>query len=115
MRRWSKRIGYPILLLFWLMIMAFPTFAFFLATNGEVQFGDEAGSHLRFFLVQEEDSGGVGIEWVREALQVEGCNRTTLRYFLWEGSSSGQNVSYCQCYDPLTNSPLPIEESSCTQ
>lgn len=115
MKRWLKRIGYLVLLLFWLIIMAFPTFAFFLATNGEVKFGSETQTHLRFFMVQEETSAGVGIEWVRDAWQVENCTRTTLNYFLWEGNNGKQNVSFCQCYDPITKTPLPIEENLCTQ
>jgi hypothetical protein len=115
MNRWLKRVGTFVFLLIWLLVMGFPTFAFFLATNGEVQLGSEARSHIRFFLVQEETSGGVGVEWIRDARQVENCTRTTIRYFLWEGSSVGQNVSFCQCYDPITDAPLPVEESSCTQ
>ena len=115
MKRWLKRGGYAVLLLIWLIVMAFPTFAFFLATNGEVQIGSEPRSHVRFFLVQEEASGGVGLEWVRGARQVDDCTRTTIRYFLWEGSSADQNVSFCQCYDPVTDAPLPVEEDSCTQ
>jgi hypothetical protein len=114
MNRWLKRIGYFLFLLLWLMVMAFPTFAFFLATNGEVQLGSEPRSHLRFFMVQEEASSGVGIEWVRGARQVDDCTRTTIRYFLWEGSSAGQNVTFCQCYNPVTDAPLPTEESICT-
>lgn len=114
MNRWLKRLSYGVLIILWLVIMAFPTFAFFLATKGEVQFGNEPRNHVRFFMVQEEASGGVGVEWVRSARQVENCTQTTLRYFLWEGSSSGQNVSFCQCYDPITDAPLPGEESICT-
>jgi len=113
MKRWLKRIGTPILLILWLIIMAFPTFAFFLATNGQVQLGREAKSHVRFFMVQEKTSSGVGLEWVRGAGQAENCTRTTIRYFLWEGSSAGQNISFCQCYDPLTITPMPVEESNC--
>lgn len=115
MNRWLKRIGYFIFLILWLIIMAFPTFAFFLATNGEVQLGREARSHVRFFMVQEETSGGVGLEWVRSARQVDNCTRTSIRYFLWEGNSAGQNTNFCQCYDPATDAPLPTEESNCTQ
>ena len=115
MRRWLKRTGYAVFLLIWLIIMAFPTFAFFLATNGQVQLGSEPQRHIRFFLVQEETSGGVGLEWVRGTRQADDCTRTTIRYFLWEGSSAGQNVSFCQCYDPVTETPLPVEEGSCSQ
>lgn len=114
MNRWLKRIGYLFLLLLWLAVMAFPTFAFLLATKGELRLGDEPRSHVRFFMVQEENTNGVGMEWVRAAGRVENCTRTTLRYFLWDGGDAGQNVSFCQCYDPLTNAPLPLEESHCT-
>jgi hypothetical protein len=115
MKRWLRRSGYLALLLLWFVIMAFPTFAFFLATKGEVQFGSQAQNHIRFFMVQEETSGGIGVEWVREARQVDNCSQTSLRYFLWEGSSAGQNVSFCQCYDPVTNTLLSTEESNCIQ
>ena len=108
-------MGYLLLLLLWLMVMAFPTFAFFLSTNGEIQLGEDPQSHVRFFMVQEESSSGVGVEWVRGARESENCTRTSLVYFLWEGDSAGQNTTFCQCYDPVTNAPLPVEESSCSQ
>jgi hypothetical protein len=114
MNRWLKRLVYFFLLLLWLMVMAFPTFAFLLATQGELQLGDEPRSHLRFFMVQEPASSGVGVEWVRAASRVENCTRTTLRYFLWESDEANQNVRFCQCYDPVTSAPLPVEESRCT-
>lgn len=115
MNRWLKRAVYAVLLLFWLMVMAFPTFAFVLAMRGEVQLGSEPRTHVRFFMVQEETSSGVGIEWVRAARRVANCTRTTIRYFLWEGSSAGENVTFCQCYDPVNGAPLPVEESNCTR
>ena len=115
MNRWLKRVGTFVFLILWLVIMVFPTFAFFLATNGEVQLGSEARSHVRFFLVQEKTSSGVGVEWIRNAQQVDNCAKTTIHYFLWEGNNAGQNVNFCQCYDPVTDAPLPVEESSCTQ
>ena len=115
MRSWLKRAGYLVLLLLWLMVMAFPTFAFLLSTNGEIQFGEDPKRHVRFFMVQEEASSGVGVEWVRGASQVDNCTQTSLLYFLWEGSSAGQNTTFCQCYEPATDVPLSVEESSCTQ
>jgi hypothetical protein len=115
MNRWLKRVVYIFLLLFWLMVMAFPTFAFVLATKGELQLGDEPRSHVRFFMVQEIDTNGIGVEWVRAARQVDHCTRTTIRYLLWDGGSGGENANFCQCYDPVTNMPLPIEESRCTR
>ncbi|WP_420642478.1 hypothetical protein [Candidatus Leptofilum sp.] len=114
MNRWFKRLGYAILIVFWLFIMAFPTFAFFLATRGELQFRDDPRSHMRFFMVQEEASSGIGIEWVRDARGAENCSQTSIRYFLWEGDGRNQNTNFCQCYDPISDAPLPIEESRCT-
>ena len=114
MNLWLKRLGYTAVALLWLIIMIFPTFAFFLATQGEIQLGSEPRSHLRFFMVQEETSSGVGVEWVRTSRQADNCSQTTLRYFLWEGGNQGDNVSFCQCYDPVTNSPLPVEENRCS-
>lgn len=113
MNPWLKRLGYVLVVIVWLVVMVFPTFAFFLATQGEVQLGSEARNHVRFFMIQEETSGGVGVEWVRDAGQPGDCSRTTIRYFLWEGSSAGENVSFCQCFDPETDAPLPVEENSC--
>ncbi len=115
MNRWLKRLGYGVMALFWLTVMIFPTFAFFLATQGEIQLGKEPRNHVRFFMVQEETSSGVGVEWVRNVRQTVNCSRTTIRYLLWEGSNSDDNVSFCQCYDPATDAPLPLEENSCTQ
>ena len=91
--------------------MVFPFVAFKLATNGEMQIGNE--SYLRLFLVQETEANGVGFEWRREAFQVDNCLRTSLGYLMWEGESEG--ASYCQCFDPVTNDPLPVEGSACVE
>ena len=107
MKRWLKWLGYLIALIFWLSIMAFPTFAFFLATQGELQLGSNPRSHVRFFMVQAEDSDGIGIEWVRKTGQTEDCTQTSINYILWEGKSEGNNASFYQCYDPDTGAPLP--------
>lgn len=114
MRRWLRRLGYLLLLIIWLLVMAFPTFAFFLATQDEMQLGSDPRSHVRFFMVQEESSSGVGVEWVRSARQAENCTRTSLRYYFWEGNGEGKNVDFCQCFDPVSAAPLPVEESSCS-
>ncbi|GJM39950.1 MAG: hypothetical protein DHS20C20_02320 [Ardenticatenaceae bacterium] len=113
MNPWVKRVGYGILVIFWLMIMAFPTFAFFLATRGELQMGEDPRSHVRFFMVQEESSG-IGVEWVRDAQGVENCSQTSISYLLWDGNGRNQNTTFCQCYDPLNDAPLPVEESRCS-
>ncbi|MCP4421943.1 MAG: hypothetical protein GY805_35465 [Chloroflexi bacterium] len=115
MKRWLRRLGYFFVLLFWLSVMVFPTFSFFLATQGELQIGSNPRSHVRFFMVQEEESGGVGIEWIRKARRTENCTQTSIDYILWEGSREGNNASFCQCYAPDSDAPLPIEENSCNQ
>jgi hypothetical protein len=95
--------------------MVFPTFAFFLATKGELQLGSDPQSHVRFFMIQEEESGGVGLEWARNARQTENCTQTTIRYFLWEGKQPENNISFCQCFSSDATTPLPVEENSCNQ
>ncbi len=112
MKRWLRRFGYLLIVIIWLMIMCFPTFAFALATNGQIQLGSNPRNQLRFFLVQEEEADGIGVEWSRPLLG-KTCSKTTVTYFLWEGSSQGQNVSYCQCFDPDSGVPLPIDENNC--
>lgn len=115
MKSWIRRIGYIVLVIFWLGVMVFPTFAFFLATQNELQLGSNPRSHIRFFMIQEESSGGLGIEWVRKGSQTDNCTQTTINYFLWEGKRPDNNVSFCQCYSSDTDIPLPVEENSCNQ
>lgn len=109
MKRWLRRLFYLLFFILWLVLMAFPFVAFTLATNGEMRIGGE--SYLRLFLVQEIDANGVGFEWRREALSAESCLRTSVGYLMWEGDSEG--VSYCQCFDPVTNEALPVRGNVC--
>ncbi len=108
-----RRIGYTLLFIFWLSVMVFPTFAFLLATQDELQLGSSPRSHIRFFMVREDESGGVGVEWARKARQTENCTQTSINYFLWEGKRPENNTHFCQCFSPGTDIPLPIEENSC--
>jgi hypothetical protein len=120
MRRWTRRAGYLLIILLWLILVSFPVVAFFLATQGQIQIGD-SDSGLRLFLLQERDTQGLGLQWSRfydngepsSAGQPPGeCTRTTLRYFLWEGDAAGQNLDYCQCRDRQTQEALPV--GTCT-
>jgi hypothetical protein len=108
-KRWLRRLLYLILFIIWLLFMAFPFVAFRLATNGQVQIGDE--SHLRLFLVQETDANGLGVEWRRQLFQPDNCLRTSVGFLMWEGDSEG--VTYCQCYDPATDAPLGGAAAAC--
>lgn len=113
MKRWLRRFGYLFFVIFWLMIMCFPTFAFTLAMREQIQVGNIDSSHLRVFMVVEEDTNGIGIELTRPLLSQASCQKTSVGYLLWEGGKNNQNVSYCQCFDPETDAPLPVDENSC--
>ena len=97
MKSTLRRLAYFLVFLVWLLIMLFPVVAFVLATQGEIMVGKETNSHTRLFLLQEEDTEGVGIEWTRRARESPGCAQTSLIYLMWEGE--GENATYCQCYD----------------
>lgn len=109
MRPWLRRLTYFLVILVWLIIVSLPALAFFVAMNEQVQFGSDPQSHVRIFLLQDQDAQGVGLEWAR---RTDGnCARTSLRYWLWEGNADP--ISYCQCYDEITGSVLPTELSTC--
>ncbi len=95
------------------MVMCFPTFAFVLATNGQIEVGDHPRNHVRFFMVSEEDADGIGVEWTRPLSGQPTCAKTSVAYLLWEGNSQNQNVSFCQCIDPSTGAALPLGEEVC--
>lgn len=105
MKRWLRRLGYLIIVIIWLLVMAFPVLAFTLAGCGELRWGDAAGSHVRLFLLQEPDAEGVGVEWTRPYRPQPACTRTSVTYILWEGRS--ENTSYCQCFDENNGTALP--------
>jgi hypothetical protein len=118
MKRWSKRAGCLLAILAWLILVSFPVIAFLLATQGQIQIGDSS-SGLRLFLLQDSDNQGLGLQWTRPYnnpgavhQSPNECNRTSLRYFLWEGDSADQNSDYCQCLDSQTQQPLPT--NACT-
>lgn len=109
MKRWFRRFGYLVVILVWLLIMAFPVVSFTLATRGQMQLGEDGRSHLRLFMVNADDGAGVGIEWTRRA--GDACLRTSVNYLLWEGSS--QPASYCQCSDPATGALTAADAAQC--
>lgn len=112
MNHWLRRFIYLLITVAWLCVMSFPALAVILAVRGQLQVGDEMGHHLRIFALQEPDVQGIGVEWTRPMRRQPACSQTTVRYLLWQGE--GEDVAFCQCYDPLTNEPTPIEMNSCT-
>jgi hypothetical protein len=112
MSRWLRRFIYLLVTLVWLCVMSLPALAFILAIQGQIQMGNDVRHHLRIFMLQDPDVQGIGIEWTRPLRRQPTCSRTTVNYLLWEGE--GEDVAFCQCYDPLTNDPLPAELQSCS-
>jgi hypothetical protein len=115
MRRWLRRFGYLFIFIIWLIIMSFPAVAFVLATQGQLQLGSSEQRHLRLFLLEDSEAEGVGIEWARAARGHAGCVRTSVNYIMWAGTSEQKNVSFCQCFDPRTGAPLPVDQSQCNE
>lgn len=113
MSRWPRRFIYLLVTLAWLCVMSLPALAFILAVRGQIQIGSDVRHHLRIFALQELDAQGIGVEWTRPVRQQPACSWTTVNYLLWEGE--GEDIAFCQCYDPLTNDPLPVELQFCSE
>ena len=79
-----------------------PIVAFVLAARGELSVGNENGSNVRLFMVNNDDAEGIGIQRVRKAYGEGSCFQGSVRYFLWEGQSTGLNADYCLCFDENT-------------
>jgi len=110
MTPWLRRLLYFLLLLIWLLIMSFPLVAVILATQGQLEIGNEgAGVHVRLFLVQESDQEGVGVEW-SSPVGAEGCRQGRIAYVMWEGD--GVNARYCTCVD-TSGSVISSEPGAC--
>ena len=91
----ARRLIYLSIFLLWALLMCFPIMAFAVAIRGQVEFGNA----IRIFLVQEDNSQGLGIQWNRSAGNQENCTKSSVRYFLWEGGDESLNIDYCQCYN----------------
>ena len=112
MKSWLRRVGYFLIILVWSLIMVFPISAFVLSTRGQINLGQNPKRHVRLFMVQEENSHGVGVEWARRSRNYPDCARTSIRYFLWSGDAT-EPVSFCQCFDPISGAVLPSETGGC--
>ncbi len=83
--------------------MLAPCAAVALALRGEINWQRSEYDGDRVWLIQERDQRGLGYSAVRlvgDERPVDGpvCARTTVRFFLWEGSAEGQDTEYCECY-----------------
>lgn len=120
MAKWAKRLAIFMLLLVWLFIMITPTLAVVLARNGQIQLGSAEGPHTRIFMLQEAKKEGMAIERAREVRPPDGaeetaaCLRTTVRYWMWTGSTEDQNTAYCSCTDSATGAVIDMVPSACT-
>lgn len=97
MRPRLRHLIYLLLFVGWLLVMSLPLLSVVLATQRTIQLGQRSQTHLRLFLVQEQTSEGVGLEWARRQSAAPGCVQTRLIYLMWKGD--GDNATYCQCYN----------------
>ena len=110
MKRWLRRLLYSFLLLIWVMVMSFPIVAFTLANKGQIQVGG-ADYRIRLFMVLDEDTEGVGIEWQRPLSSTPTCQRTSVTYITWVGEA--ENARYCSCEEE-GNGRVPLDPAMCT-
>jgi len=112
MKRCSRRLLILLAGILWLLLMVLPMTAFLLAARGEIVLGNNPGSHIRLFLLQDAQEQGVGLEWSRLAGEEAGCFRNNVYYFLWEGEAT--NAAFCQCFDTDSGGALPASSATCT-
>lgn len=112
-----RRLLLLLFVLFWLALILTPTAAFILARNGQMQIGRSEGRHWRLFLVQGDESEGLGLERGRpvappgDAPATVGCLQTRISYWMWAGE--GQPTVYCQCRDNATGEAVDVLPPAC--
>jgi hypothetical protein len=102
-----RRAAYVIATVVWLVLMTLPILAFILAARGEIMLGDDPGSNVRLFMVNEDELHGIGLQRTSEINFGEDCYRTSVDYLLWEGDASEQDIDFCTCYDLDTGYASP--------
>jgi len=102
-----RRVVYVIAAIVWLVLMTLPILAFILAARGEIMLGDDSGSNVRLFLVNEDELHGIGFQRANEINSGQECYHISVDYLLWEGDTSEQNIDFCTCYDPDTGYASP--------
>lgn len=102
-RRLARYLMYAVLFLLWLGLVLTPCLVVSLAARGEIEWRRSDHDSDRVWLIQEDELKGIGYQAERvfsDDTDVDGlvCARTTVRFFLWEGSGEGQAAAYCECY-----------------
>lgn len=95
MKVWLRRLGFTVFIMVWLVIMACPTFTFFLIRNQQLTWGDNPNDQIRLFVMQEVGNEGLGIQWTRPADDEANCIRTSVRYLMLAGDADNNDVCLC--------------------
>lgn len=117
MKVWLRRLLILLFVLFWLALLLTPTLAVMLARNGQLRIGLGEERYWRFFLVQQAEAEGVGMERSRPVDPPAGaadtihCSQQTVDYWMWTGE--GQSVEYCQCLDGESGQSVDIVPPAC--
>lgn len=102
MNKWLRRVLYLVFIAFWLAVMFFPTFAFVLIINDQIEIGG-----TRVFLLNTEDASGIGIQRASEARTEDdvACQRGSIFYLMWRGTGNNEANRYCSCADGTERVP----------
>ncbi|MBP7693489.1 MAG: hypothetical protein KA764_16320 [Anaerolineales bacterium] len=87
----------------WLLLMALPLLALWLAVQREVVWtrGPAGLEQDRVFYLDEPQAGGLGYLAARVVRDAAGqvCVQTRVTYWLWRSAEAGDPAAaYCQCY-----------------
>lgn len=101
----------------WLLVMAVPALAFWLALQRELSWTRGPGGLVqdRIFYVDEPAAAGLGYLAARLTPAAAGgqvCVRTRVLYLLWRNTEGvEQNTAYCQCYTRAAAAYEPAAET----
>jgi hypothetical protein len=105
----------------WLVVMALPVLALWLATQRELSWSRGPGGLVqdRVFLVDEPDAAGLGYLTARVARDDTAtggpvCVRTQVAYLLWRNlAAEDPSAVFCQCYTQAGNGTLELAATTC--